>query len=250
MIFPIKGREHVETEVSGTAEFSSEVQGRELGLGKETQKDKSSSNPSSSSPYFSDPRNLLDPTQGNTMQCLWGILRIKWGNGCGISPQGCSQQPCNKHQLLSSRAPAAVDTSPELPWQLVPQPPAAGATACTLSSELPLGRLGSPCPGGFPRADGYKQPQAPRLSRDHPECDQSCRSGPPPHSVRPGLNLSWESIPLGLFPCLICFSPQTTPESSPSTKHMLTNPHLPASRNLRCPGTRGHRILLMHRCQE
>lgn len=77
MIFPIKGREHVETEVSGTAEFSSEVQGRELGLGKETQKDKSSSNPSSSSPYFSDPRNLLDPTQGNTMQCLWGILRIK-----------------------------------------------------------------------------------------------------------------------------------------------------------------------------
>ena len=125
-------------------------------------------------------------------------------------PTHHSQQPCNKHQILSSRAPAAMGTSPELPWQLVPQPPAAGATAWTLSSELPLGRLGSSCPGGCPRTDGYKQPQAPHLSRDHRGCDQSCRSDPSPHSIRPRLNLAWASIPFGFLPCLVCFSPPFT----------------------------------------
>lgn len=159
-------------------------------MGRETQKDESSSNPSSSSPDFPDPRKFLDPTQGNTMRCLWGILRIKRGDGCEISP----------HITHSSLAISIRSSPPELllPWAPVQSSPGSWYHNPLLPG-LQLGLCPQNCPledwapharGGCPRTDGYKQPQAPHLCRDHPGCDQSCRSDPSPHSIRPRLNLA------------------------------------------------------------
>ena len=251
MIFPTKGWKHVETEVSGTAEFSSEVQSRKLGLGRETQKDESSSNPSSSSPDFPNPRKFLDPTQGNTMQCLWGILRIKRGDGCEIPP----------HTTHSSLAISIRSSPPELllPWAPVQSSPGSwyhnpllpGLQLGLCPQNCPLEDWTPHAPGGV---QGLMDTSSLRLLTWAGTIRGVTRAAGVtlPHTPS-GPDWIWpeQASPLASSPALSAslLLSQTPPESSLSTKHVLMNPHLPASRNLRHPGTCGHHFLLMHWCQ-
>lgn len=141
------------------------------------------------------------------MLCLWAVLRIKWGNGCGSSP----------HTSIQQTLKGISYHLPEQDWgsllSLVPaRPPSAAGTASlaaeantgTLSTELPPGSMPLHAPG-CSRTDWCKyRSKGPLLKQRQFQVWFKLQNQPSPalDQVKPKPALSGHPSP-----AMSCFSP-------------------------------------------